>query len=89
MTTTISSREFNQHSSDAKRRAASGPVLITDRGKPTHVLLTYEDYRRLAAPSRSIADLLAGPMVCGEEFDAELERARAGPAAPGRVETLD
>jgi len=89
VTTTVSSREFNQHSSDAKRRAASGPVLITDRGKPTHVLLTYEDYRRLAAPSRSIADLLAGPMVYSEEFDAELERARAAAAAPGRVETLD
>lgn len=89
MTTTLSSREFNQHSSDAKRRAASDPVLITDRGKPTHVLLTYEDYRRLAAPSRSIADLLAGPMVYGEEFDAELERARAASVAPGRVETFD
>lgn len=46
--TTISSREFNQDSGKAKRAAADGPVFITDRGTPSHVLLTIEEYRRLA-----------------------------------------
>lgn len=29
---TMSAREFNQDVSDAKRRADSGPLIITDRG---------------------------------------------------------
>ncbi|MCF9010316.1 type II toxin-antitoxin system Phd/YefM family antitoxin, partial [Pseudomonas carnis] len=35
--TTISSREFNQDTSGAKKAARKGPVFITDRGKPAHV----------------------------------------------------
>ena len=33
----ISSREFNQDVSKAKRAAEQGPVFITDRGTPAHV----------------------------------------------------
>ena len=55
---TVSSREFNQDTSGAKRAASQGPVFITDRGKPAHVLLTFEDYQRLATGSQSIIDLL-------------------------------
>ena len=47
MTTTLSSREFNQDSGRAKRAASLGPVFITDRGRPAHVLMTIEEYRRL------------------------------------------
>jgi len=36
---TISAREFNQDVSAAKRAAADGPVIITDGGRPSHVLL--------------------------------------------------
>ena len=57
--TTISSREFNQDASGAKRAAKKGPVFITDRGKPAHVLLSIEDYRRLAGSGGSIIDLLS------------------------------
>jgi prevent-host-death family protein len=46
--TTISSREFNQDTSRAKKAAARGPVFITDRGRPAHVLLSIEEYQRLA-----------------------------------------
>lgn len=49
-TTTFSSREFNQHVSDAKKAALSGPVIITDRGKPAHVLLCIEDYCQITYP---------------------------------------
>lgn len=62
--TTLSSRSFNQDTAQAKRAAQDGPVFITDRGKPAHVLLSIEDYRRLAGDERSIGDLLAMP---GEE----------------------
>ena len=47
--TTISSREFNQDTSRAKKAASEGPVFITDRGKPAHVLLSIEDYQRIMA----------------------------------------
>jgi prevent-host-death family protein len=59
MATTISSREFNQDAAGAKRAALAGPVFITDRGRPAHVLLSIDDYRRLSGPQQSIVDLLA------------------------------
>lgn len=59
--TTLSSREFNQDTSRAKQAAKEGPVIITDRGRPAHVLLTIEDFQRLARGRQSIADALAMP----------------------------
>ena len=38
MVVTITSRDFNQDVAGAKRAANQGPVFITDRGRPTHVL---------------------------------------------------
>jgi len=67
--TTISSREFNQAASEAKRAANSGPVFITDRGRPAHVLLSFEDYQRLTRQRRNIADALAMPGSVDIEFD--------------------
>ena len=59
MATTISSREFNQDAAGAKRAAQAGPVFITDRGRPAHVLLSIEEYRRLSSQQRSLVDQLA------------------------------
>jgi prevent-host-death family protein len=59
--TTLSSREFNQDTSRAKKAAADGPVFITDRGTPAHVLLSIEAYRRLTGGNDSIIDRLAMP----------------------------
>jgi prevent-host-death family protein len=67
--TTFSSREFNQDTSRAKKAAAQGPVIITDRGKPAHVLLSIEEYQRLAGGQRKIADALAMPGIADVEFD--------------------
>lgn len=61
MMTTLSSREFNQDTSKAKKAAKGGPVFITDRGRPAHVLLSIEHYQALVAPAASIIDLLATP----------------------------
>ena len=58
---TVTSRAFNQDVSSAKRLAREEPVFVTDRGKPTHVLLGIEAYRQLAAKPENIADLLAAP----------------------------
>ncbi len=54
----FSSREFNQDVSHAKRLAQDEPVFVTDRGRPTHVLLSVDAYRRLVGTSDSLADLL-------------------------------
>jgi prevent-host-death family protein len=67
--TTLSSREFNQDTSRAKKAAAKGPVFITDRGKPAHVLLSIEEYRRITGGHRKIADALAMPGIGDIEFD--------------------
>lgn len=67
--TTLSSREFNQDLSRAKKAALDGPVFITDRGRPAHVLLSIEQYQQLSGGKKKIADLLAMP---GAE-DIELE----------------
>ncbi len=57
----LTSREFNRDVSHAKRAAQVEPVLITDRGQPTHVLLSIAEYRRLTGDGESILDLLAMP----------------------------
>jgi prevent-host-death family protein len=67
--TTVSSREFNQDASGAKRAASKGPVIITDRGRPAHVLLTIEAYQKLTQKTASIADLLAMPGVADIAFE--------------------
>lgn len=72
--TVLSSREFNQDTGRAKIAARRGPVFITDRGRPAHVLLTFEDYQRLAGGQDSIIDLLGLPE--GVE-DTELETPRS------------
>ncbi|MFN2322049.1 MAG: type II toxin-antitoxin system Phd/YefM family antitoxin [Trueperaceae bacterium] len=56
---TISSREFNQNVSAAKRAAQSEPVIITDRGLPAHVLISIEHYRRLTGEPGDIVRMLA------------------------------
>lgn len=67
--TTLSSREFNQDASGAKRAASKGPVIITDRGRPAHVLLTIEAYQKLTQKSASMVDLLAMPDAADVAFD--------------------
>ena len=67
--TKLSSREFNQDTSRAKRAAKRGPVFITDRGRPSHVLLTVEDYQRITGGQKSIAELLAMPEAARIEFE--------------------
>lgn len=78
--TTVTSRELNQDVGGAKKAAQSGPVFITDRGKPAHVLLSIEDYRRLAGQGRSLAEALSMPGLADIEF--EPPRVGIGVSAP-------
>lgn len=68
-TTTLTSRELNHDVSSAKKAAKDGPVIITDRGKPSHVLMTYDDFRRLTGKRRSLAQALAMRGLSDIDFD--------------------
>jgi PHD/YefM family antitoxin component YafN of YafNO toxin-antitoxin module len=72
----LSSRDFNQDVSQAKRLARLEPVFVTDRGKPTHVLMSIDAFRQLTGQTQSLVDLLAMP---GLEADLD----------PGRDESWD
>ncbi|MDQ1316045.1 MAG: hypothetical protein QG662_2154 [Pseudomonadota bacterium] len=78
--TTLSSREFNQDASRAKKAARQGPVIITDRGKPAHVLLSFEEYQRITGSQKKIADLLAMPGIADIELEIPALKDRAQPA---------
>lgn len=67
--TTLSSREFNHNTGHAKIAARSGPVFITDRGRPALVLLSIEDYNKLQPALASITDLLGMPQAADIAFD--------------------
>lgn len=66
---TFTSREFNQDTSGAKKAAENGPVFITDRGRPAHVLLSFEEYQKLTLDGRSLADALSMPGSDEIEFE--------------------
>ncbi len=69
-TSNMTSREFNQDVSKAKRVATDGPVFITDRGKAAHVLMTIEEYERITEKGKDIIELLAMPNAGEIDFEA-------------------
>ncbi len=75
----MSSREFNQDTGGAKKAAERGPVFITDRGRPAHVLLTFDAYEDLLGAR--VLDRLAEPAGV-EDLDlaAPASEERAQPA---------
>lgn len=79
----VTSRQFNQDTSAAKKAALQGPVIITDRGKPAHVLLSYSDYQKLSGPRASLADLLFVPN--SQEIELEIPISQE----PARAADLD
>lgn len=53
----INARTFNQAPSSVKAMTKNGPVFVTDRGKPSLVVLAIDDYERLLGAG-SIRDSL-------------------------------
>jgi prevent-host-death family protein len=70
--TTISSRTFNQDIGSAKRAALEGPVFITDRGHPAHVLLSIDEYQKITEQKTSIVELLAMPEAADIDFEPDI-----------------
>ena len=67
--TTITSREFNQDAGGAKKATEKGPVVITDRGRPAHVLLRFDDYQKLLSAGPSLLEVLAQKEDGDFDFD--------------------
>ena len=74
--TTFSSREFNQDAGKAKKAALRGPVFITDRGRPAHVLLSIEEYQKLARNGLTLLQAVA--QSGAPDFAFKPPRLRAG-----------
>ena len=72
MVTTFSSSEFNPDTGRVKKATESGPVFITDRGRPAHVLMTFIDYQRVTGKKKNILDLVG--MKGAGEIDFEPEK---------------
>lgn len=75
--TTLSSREHNQDVTRAKKAAKNGPVFITDRGKPAHVLLSVEEYQRLTGQHRNLIEALSMPDI--DDIEIEFPHSRELP----------
>ncbi len=76
--TTISARDFNHDVSAAKRAADHGPVVITDRGEPSYVLLSIAQYRRLGESGEDLVDRLS----MDDDLDIEFEPIAVGLRIP-------
>lgn len=74
---TMTSREFNQNTSRAKKAAKNGPVIITEHGKPAHVLLSFDEFKRLRKTGSNILDLISMPP--GADLDIEFPRIKDFP----------
>jgi prevent-host-death family protein len=74
----MTSREANQDFSRAKREAKSGPVIITERGRPANVLMSYDEYKKLTGKPKSLFDLLSTPAQKEVDFEPP-PRQKAGP----------
>lgn len=45
----VTMSDLNREPSRIARAASQGPVIITDRGRPVRVLITFEEFERLTA----------------------------------------
>lgn len=74
----MTSREFNQRSSQAQKYALEEPVIITKRGTPAFVLMSYTEYEKVqqAKPFRSALEALLP--IDNDDVELELQtRSRA------------
>ena len=69
----VSSSDFSRDPGKAKKSSCLGPVFITNRDRPEHVLMSIEEYRRMLIGKKSLAEaMLPGSELKGIadiEFD--------------------
>jgi prevent-host-death family protein len=78
--TTLSGWELNQDIGHAKKAAKRGPMFITARGRPSHVLLSMEEYQRITSKHQSLVEALAMPVLSDIDFEPPRRHALPRPA---------
>ncbi len=56
----VTSREFNQNSSLVQRQAEKEHVIITKRGKPNLVILSFEEYQAKYGKPKTLWEAIQG-----------------------------
>ncbi|MCI5168544.1 MAG: type II toxin-antitoxin system Phd/YefM family antitoxin [Candidatus Electrothrix sp. GM3_4] len=67
--TTISGTALNRNVGKAKKAAQTGPVIITDCGKPAYILMNIAQYQEVIGNIKNILDLLPMPDAEDIEFN--------------------
>lgn len=75
MTSTVTSREFNQNIGKAQRQAHQEPVIITNRGKPDLVLLSYDEYQRMVGKKQTLLEAIGNHDAAFIDFEPKREPA--------------
>lgn len=57
-----------------ERTLRNGAQIVTRRGKKVVVMLAYEEYRRLTAPQRNLAQFLLQSPLAGLELEIERDQ---------------
>jgi PHD/YefM family antitoxin component YafN of YafNO toxin-antitoxin module len=70
--TVFTKSEFAEHPDRAMNAASEGPVFITDSDGPQHVVLSIDDYQRMAGRPQSIVEALSMPEAA--DIDIEFPR---------------
>ncbi|MGH1978932.1 type II toxin-antitoxin system prevent-host-death family antitoxin [Rothia sp. L_38] len=81
--TILTSRQLVQDVSAAKRAASVDPVIITDRGTPSFVQMTYEDYRKLGKQDQPDGAQFLQKISMQEDIDFGFERLNFEPRPAG------
>ncbi len=86
--TIMTSREFNQQVNRAQKEALVAPVIITNRGTPAFVLMSYQEYEKTqqAKPFVSIADVLCPSDPDVADIELELQPRSRGQRRPVNFE---
>jgi prevent-host-death family protein len=64
----------NRFSEVVKKALKAGPQIVTLRGKETAVVLSVEEYRRLARPKTGLVEFLQSSPLAGVELELKRDR---------------
>ena len=81
----VTSREFNRNSAKIREESLHKPVIITVRGEPTNVLLSYKEYVRVFKSSdnrKTATELFAHKKAAYCDLESELVRNKELVKAP-------
>jgi prevent-host-death family protein len=71
MKTVLTVTEVNQDFTKAQRAVANGPVIITHRGEPSLVLMSYKTFQATTEKTQSLIERLYVSGVEDIEFDPQ------------------